>query len=169
MDFSFKKAIVTGGAGFVGSHLVETLVTMGVETISIDNYFAGKHENLRYLYVPKESRSCGNNKRYLERYYKNFLPGPDVCCVPSRLAHLHTIPPHFPPYWVNHKETHLGDENLLYRYYRYGSIDPITYSIQCFSLLHFNFTNITRILQYSVILILTRLSLRLRLRRKKVP
>jgi UDP-glucose 4-epimerase len=47
--FPYKKALVTGGAGFVGSHLVEELVLMGVETISIDNYFGGKHENLAHL------------------------------------------------------------------------------------------------------------------------
>ncbi|UCH85317.1 MAG: SDR family NAD(P)-dependent oxidoreductase, partial [Candidatus Latescibacterota bacterium] len=49
MDFPFKKALVTGGAGFIGSHVVEELVTMGVETISVDDYFAGKHENLAHL------------------------------------------------------------------------------------------------------------------------
>lgn len=48
-DFPFKKALVTGGAGFIGSHLVEELVLKGVETISIDNYFAGKKENLSHL------------------------------------------------------------------------------------------------------------------------
>ena len=48
-DYPFKRAIVTGGAGFIGSHIVERLVEMGVETISIDNYFAGKHENLEHL------------------------------------------------------------------------------------------------------------------------
>lgn len=47
--FPFKKALVTGGAGFIGSHLVEELVMMGVNTISIDNYFAGKKENLAHL------------------------------------------------------------------------------------------------------------------------
>ncbi len=47
--FPYKKAIVTGGAGFIGSHLVESLVELGAETISIDNYFAGKHENLAHL------------------------------------------------------------------------------------------------------------------------
>lgn len=47
--FPFKKALVTGGAGFIGSHIVEELVTNGVETISVDNYFAGKHENLEHL------------------------------------------------------------------------------------------------------------------------
>jgi len=49
MDFPFKKALVTGGAGFVGSHIVEALVKSGVETISVDDYFAGKHENLAHL------------------------------------------------------------------------------------------------------------------------
>lgn len=49
MKFPFKKALVTGGAGFIGSHIVEELVHIGVETISIDNYFAGKHENLAHL------------------------------------------------------------------------------------------------------------------------
>ncbi|MBX3395777.1 MAG: SDR family NAD(P)-dependent oxidoreductase [Phycisphaerae bacterium] len=49
MDFTFKKALVTGGAGFIGSHLVESLVKAGVDTISVDNYYAGKHENLEHL------------------------------------------------------------------------------------------------------------------------
>ncbi len=49
MDFPFRKALVTGGAGFIGSHLVEALVKLGVETISVDDYFAGKHENLEHL------------------------------------------------------------------------------------------------------------------------
>lgn len=48
-QFKYGKALVTGGAGFIGSHLVEELVNRGVETISIDNYFAGKHENLAHL------------------------------------------------------------------------------------------------------------------------
>ncbi|MBN1597320.1 MAG: SDR family NAD(P)-dependent oxidoreductase [Bacteroidales bacterium] len=48
-NYPFKKVLVTGGAGFIGSHLVEELVISGVETISIDNYFAGKHENLSHL------------------------------------------------------------------------------------------------------------------------
>ncbi len=42
----YAKALVTGGAGFIGSHLVEELLKQGVEVISIDNYFAGKKENL---------------------------------------------------------------------------------------------------------------------------
>ena len=40
-----KLALVTGGAGFVGSHLCERLVADGHRVISLDNYFAGSIEN----------------------------------------------------------------------------------------------------------------------------
>lgn len=40
-----KIALVTGGAGFVGSHLCERLVRDGFRVISLDNYFAGSEEN----------------------------------------------------------------------------------------------------------------------------
>lgn len=42
----YKKAIVTGGAGFVGSNLVESLLEDGLQVISIDDYSAGKERNL---------------------------------------------------------------------------------------------------------------------------
>lgn len=40
-----KTALVTGGAGFVGSHLCERLVKEGNRVISLDNYFTGSKEN----------------------------------------------------------------------------------------------------------------------------
>jgi UDP-glucose 4-epimerase len=40
-----KLAVVTGGAGFVGSHLAERLVREGYHVISLDNYFTGSVEN----------------------------------------------------------------------------------------------------------------------------
>jgi UDP-glucose 4-epimerase len=40
-----KTALVTGGAGFVGSHLCERLVAEGYSVISLDNYFTGSREN----------------------------------------------------------------------------------------------------------------------------
>ncbi len=45
MNGEQKLAIVTGGAGFVGSHLCERLVSDGYRVISLDNYFAGSKEN----------------------------------------------------------------------------------------------------------------------------
>jgi len=41
-----KKAIVTGGAGFIGSHIVNTLIDMGVQVSIIDNLSTGKKENI---------------------------------------------------------------------------------------------------------------------------
>ena len=41
-----KKALVTGGAGFIGSHLVDKLIEMGVETLVIDDLSTGKEENI---------------------------------------------------------------------------------------------------------------------------
>jgi UDP-glucuronate decarboxylase len=41
-----KKALVTGGAGFVGSHLCERLLKDGYEVISLDNYFTGDKRNI---------------------------------------------------------------------------------------------------------------------------
>ncbi|MEL0622537.1 NAD-dependent epimerase/dehydratase family protein [Marinomonas arenicola] len=42
---SDKKVLVTGGAGFVGSHLCERLVKMGYDVYSLDNYFTGSEAN----------------------------------------------------------------------------------------------------------------------------
>jgi len=41
-----KKILVTGGAGFIGSHLCERLLNEGNEVVCLDNYFSGKKENV---------------------------------------------------------------------------------------------------------------------------
>jgi UDP-glucuronate decarboxylase len=43
------RILVTGGAGFIGSHLVEYLLTQGHEVLAVDNYFTGSKENLLHL------------------------------------------------------------------------------------------------------------------------
>ncbi|MBW8854895.1 MAG: NAD-dependent epimerase/dehydratase family protein, partial [Bradyrhizobium sp.] len=40
------KCIVTGGAGFIGSHLVDRLIDDGHEVIALDNFVIGRPENL---------------------------------------------------------------------------------------------------------------------------
>ena len=44
-----KKILVTGGAGFIGSHLCERLLNEGHDVICIDNYFTGSRNNVLHL------------------------------------------------------------------------------------------------------------------------
>jgi len=44
-----KRILVTGGAGFIGSHLCEKLLNEGNEVISLDNYFTGSKSNIVHL------------------------------------------------------------------------------------------------------------------------
>jgi UDP-glucose 4-epimerase len=77
MTFPFRKALVTGGAGFIGSHVVEELVELGVETISIDNYAAGKHENLEHLADRSNFQEVECDVVDLDRL-DSYFPGVDV-------------------------------------------------------------------------------------------
>ncbi len=43
------RILITGGAGFIGSHLSERLLTEGHEVIVLDNYFTGRKENIFHL------------------------------------------------------------------------------------------------------------------------
>lgn len=44
-----KKILVTGGAGFLGSHLCERLLAQGQEVLCVDNYFTGTKNNIVHL------------------------------------------------------------------------------------------------------------------------
>ena len=43
------KSIVTGGAGFIGSHLIDQLLSMGHEVVVLDNFSTGRKENLEHV------------------------------------------------------------------------------------------------------------------------
>ena len=55
-----KNYLVTGGAGFIGSHLCESLINLGHKVIIIDNFSIGKKENIR------------NIKKKIKVYNKNL-------------------------------------------------------------------------------------------------
>src|SRR6056297_49857 len=44
-----KQVLITGGAGFIGSHLSEKLVKQGVDVICLDNFFTGSRRNIEHL------------------------------------------------------------------------------------------------------------------------
>lgn len=43
-----KTILITGGAGFIGSHLTDALLSQGERVIVLDNYFTGKRENIEH-------------------------------------------------------------------------------------------------------------------------
>ena len=43
-----KTALVTGGAGFIGSHLCEQLLNRGMRVICVDNFFVGSEASPRF-------------------------------------------------------------------------------------------------------------------------
>lgn len=51
---SQKRVLVTGGAGFIGSHLCERLVAQGHDVLCVDNFFTGRRLNVAAL------QNCGN-------------------------------------------------------------------------------------------------------------
>ena len=54
MPASITRNLVTGGAGFLGSHLVDRLMEAGEEVICLDNYFTGRKQNIaRWMGHPR--------------------------------------------------------------------------------------------------------------------
>lgn len=65
MDFSGKRVFVTGGAGFIGSHIVEGLVQGGATVLVFDDFSSGLAENLKQ--VEAEVRMVKGDVRDAER------------------------------------------------------------------------------------------------------
>ncbi len=49
MGYTRKRVLVTGGAGFLGSHLCERLLGQGHDVLCADNYFTGRRDNIAHL------------------------------------------------------------------------------------------------------------------------
>ena len=49
MALTRKRVLVTGGAGFLGSHLCERLLRDGHDVLCVDNYFTGRKDNIAHL------------------------------------------------------------------------------------------------------------------------
>lgn len=52
-----KRVLVTGGASFIGSHLVNTLLKQGVNVVVADDFSSGKLSNLEYSWKQKNSKT----------------------------------------------------------------------------------------------------------------
>jgi len=90
----YQKALVTGGAGFIGSHIVEELVIRGFPVVSIDDYSAGKKFNLKHLKKYKnftEAKADITDFKRLGRYFRgvdivfhNAASKKSVCLINPR-------------------------------------------------------------------------------------
>jgi UDP-glucose 4-epimerase len=78
-----KKILVTGGAGFIGSHIVEDLVNSGHSVRIIDNFLTGKKENIEAL--QNEIELIIGDIRDLDACYK-AVEGVDVVLHQAALA-----------------------------------------------------------------------------------
>jgi len=56
-----KSVVVTGGAGFIGSHLCERLIKEGFKIICMDNLITGNMDNIRHLLSDKDFRFLRHN------------------------------------------------------------------------------------------------------------
>ena len=53
-----KRILVSGGAGFIGSHLCTRLVEEGNDVICLDNYYTGSKKNVWHLGITLMIRKC---------------------------------------------------------------------------------------------------------------
>jgi dTDP-glucose 4,6-dehydratase len=62
-----KSVVITGGAGFIGSHLCDRLIKEGFKVVCLDNFITGKSENIRHLLKDKNFKIIEHN---VTRYIK---------------------------------------------------------------------------------------------------
>ena len=76
MDLEFNSALITGGAGFIGSYIAEELIDSGIKVKVLDSLVTGKKENLEHCWNKKNfeffQQDLGNLKN------NDFLDGVDV-------------------------------------------------------------------------------------------
>ena len=70
--------LVTGGAGFLGSHLCDRLLAEGHEVICLDNLITGRKENIQHLLAHPHFHFCASRRDPADRLARpaRQLPGP---------------------------------------------------------------------------------------------
>ena len=71
-----EKILVTGGAGFIGSHLVENLINQGHELMVVDNLLSGKKQNIEHIISDNLFFDEIGSEEILKKV-KHF--NPDIC------------------------------------------------------------------------------------------
>ena len=100
-----KKVLVTGGAGFVGSHLCESLLHKGYDVSSLDNYFTGSEAN----HI--------EGVRYIKGETKDIAKLVDF--IPDMIYHLGEY---------SRVEQSFEDIELVYRYNKIGTFEVLQFA-----------------------------------------
>jgi UDP-glucuronate decarboxylase len=58
-NYSNKRILITGGAGFPGSHLCERLLDEGHEIVCVDNFYTGRKSNIALSFFAQRTREYG--------------------------------------------------------------------------------------------------------------
>ena len=114
-----KKTIVTGGAGFIGSNLVDKLIDIGVEVIVIDNLSTGKIENVN----PKAKLHILDISRHQIQIEK-LMKGVDVVFHTAAKAR---VQPSIEDPITYNKQNVTGTLNILFAAYNAG-VKRVVYS-----------------------------------------
>ena len=85
---TMKRILVTGGAGFIGSHLCERLLQNGHDVICLDNYFTGNKSNIRHLLNNHQFELVRHD--VIEPFYAEIDEIYNLAC-PASPVHYHTI------------------------------------------------------------------------------
>lgn len=103
-----KSVVVTGAAGFIGSHLVDALLEMGAKVVGVDNFITGRKQNLAHL-------DDNQNFKFITA---DVIGDPNEFLFPEVDLIFHMASPASPPgYQENPVETYLvnsmGTHNIL--------------------------------------------------------
>jgi len=83
-----NRVLVTGGAGFIGSHICDSLVNLGVEVVCLDNLMSGSMENISHLLGSSLFQFIEGDIRSLE----TCLDAMDGCDAITHQAALGSVP-----------------------------------------------------------------------------
>ncbi len=110
VDFSGKKVLVTGGAGFIGSNLVKKLLELNAKVVVLDNFETGKMSNIEpFLSNPDFQLIEGDI-----RHYETCLKALDACDAVSHQAALGSVPRSIATPDITHSVNATGFLNMLH-------------------------------------------------------
>src|ERR1035437_9121912 len=83
-----QRILVTGGSGFLGSHLCERLLSQGAEVICLDNFFTGARRNIEPLLNTKRFELIRHDVAFpiyleIDQIYNPARPSSPIYCQPD--------------------------------------------------------------------------------------